>query len=90
MNIFKTGLATGLLLALALPAAQAAELQAFNGTYRANYNNMAANATMTLAPAGAGRWTYTMNVQNPLVQLTRASTIDASGARLRPVSPATA
>ena len=51
----KTGMTAGLLLALALlPAAHAAELKAFNASYRASYNNMAANANMSLASAGAG------------------------------------
>lgn len=87
MNIHaKSGLVAGLLLALAAPAAQAAELKPFNATYRASYNNMAANATMSLAPAGGDRWTYSMNVQNALAQLNRTSTVDASGAQLRPVS----
>lgn len=82
----KTGMTAGLLLALAtLPAVQAAELKAFNANYRASYNNMAANATMSLAPAGANRWTYSMKVQNALVQLDRSSTVDASGSQLRPV-----
>ena len=82
----KTGMTAGLLLALAmLPAAQAAELKPFNASYRASYNNMAANATMSLAPAGANRWTYNMSVQNALVQLNRSSTVDASGSQLRPV-----
>lgn len=82
----KTSMTAGLLLTLAaLPAAHAAELKAFNASYRASYNNMAANATMSLAPAGANRWTYSMNVQNALVQLSRSSTVDASGSQLRPV-----
>lgn len=87
MNIRnKTSMAAGLVLALAtLPTVQAAELKAFNANYRANYNNMAANATMSLAPAGANRWTYSMKVQNALVQLDRSSTVDASGSQLRPV-----
>lgn len=82
----KSGMAAGLLLALAsLTAAHAAELKAFNASYRANYNNMAANATMSLTPAGANRWTYSMDVQNALVQLNRSSTVEASGSQLRPV-----
>lgn len=82
----KTGVAASLLLALAaLPGAQAAELKTFNATYRASYNNMAANATMSLVPAGANRWTYSMDVQNALVQLKRASTVESSGGQLRPV-----
>lgn len=82
----KSGLAACLMLALALPAAQAGELKPFNATYRASYNNMAANATMSLAPAGGDRWTYSMNVQNALAKLSRSATVDASGAQLRPVS----
>ena len=82
----KTGMTAGLLLALAmLPAVHAAELKPFNASYRASYNNMAANATMSLAPAGANRWTYNMSVQNPLVQLNRSATVDASGSQLRPI-----
>lgn len=84
MNLLhRTGLAAALLLAL--PLARAGDLQAFNGSYRASYNNMAANATMALAPAGNGRWTYSMSVQNALVQLNRTATVDASGAQLRPL-----
>lgn len=87
MNLrMKTGYSAGLLLALAtLPTLHAAELKTFNASYRASYNNMAANATMSLAPAGANRWTYRMKVQNALVQLDRSSTVDASGSQLRPV-----
>ena len=87
MNLrMKTGYSAGLLLALAtLPTLHAAELKMFNASYRASYNNMAANATMSLAPAGANRWTYRMKVQNALVQLDRSSTVDASGSQLRPV-----
>ena len=81
-----TGLAAGLLLALAAPASQAADLQAFNATYRASYNNMAANATMTLAPAGANRWNYGLTMQNALVQLNRSAVVDSSGDQLRPIS----
>ena len=79
-------LATGLLLSLAAVSAHAGELKPFKASYRANYNNMAANATMSLAPAGANRWTYTMSVQNALMQLNRSSTVDASGAQLRPLA----
>ncbi len=83
----KTGMIAGLLLALALlPAARAAELKPFNASYRASYNNMAANANMSLASAGANRWTYNMSVQNALVQLNRSSTVDASGSQLRPIN----
>lgn len=83
----KTSMMAGLLLTMALlPAAQAAELKPFNASYRASYNNMAANANMALAPAGANRWTYTMSVQNALVQLNRSASVDASGSQLRPIS----
>ena len=56
MNIHaKSGLVAGLLLALAAPAAQAAELKPFNATYRASYNNMAANATMSTGDSSGSR-----------------------------------
>ena len=79
-------LAIGLSVALAAAPALAADLQPFKASYRASYNNMAANATMSLAPAGNGRWTYSMSMQNALVQLNRTATIDAGGAQLRPLS----
>ncbi len=82
----KTGALAVLTLAAAMGSASASELKAFNATYRASYNNMAANASMSLAPAGGNRWTYTMNVQNALAQLNRTATVDASGAQLRPLS----
>ena len=74
----KTGMTAGLLLALAmLPAAQAAELKPFNASYRASYNNMAANATMSLAPAGANRWTYNMSVQRLAEKLEQAKAAES-------------
>lgn len=82
-----TRLALGLaLLAAATGSLQAAELRAFNANYRASYNNMAANATMSLAAADNGHWNYRMEVQNALVSLSRTAVVDASGARLRPLS----
>ncbi|PJK07020.1 hypothetical protein CO612_01170 [Lysobacteraceae bacterium NML71-0210] len=85
-NIARTLAATSLLLALAAPLADAAELRAFDATYRASYNNMAADASMSLKSNGQSRWTYTMNVQNALVRLTRSAEVDAAGERLRPLS----
>ncbi|PJK12257.1 hypothetical protein CO610_00125 [Lysobacteraceae bacterium NML95-0200] len=82
----RTLAATSLLLALAAPLAEAAELRAFDATYRASYNNMAADASMSLKSNGQNRWTYTMNVQNALVRLTRSAELDAAGERLRPLS----
>lgn len=78
--------AIGLSFALFATAAGATDLRPFKADYRASYNNMAANATMSLAPAAGGRWTYSMTMQNPLVQLSRTATIDAGGAQMRPLS----
>ena len=84
-NIARPLAATSLLLAFA-PLTQAAELRAFDATYRASYNNMAADATMSLKSSGQNRWTYTMSVQNALVRLTRSAEVDAAGERLRPLA----
>lgn len=73
------------LLLLALPL-QAAELARFNASYRASYNGMEANASMSLSPAGNQRWNYSLNVQNALARLNRSVVVDASGERLRPLS----
>lgn len=77
---------TSLLLTLAAPLAQAGELRAFDATYRANYNNMEANASMSLKSSTPNRWTYSMSVQNALARLSRSAEVDASGERLRPLS----
>ncbi|MDO5611348.1 MAG: DUF3108 domain-containing protein [Pseudomonadota bacterium] len=86
MNILTARIALGLGLLIGASALQAAELQAFNANYRASYNNTAANATMSLAPAGENRWNYALNMQNALVKLDRSALIDASGSQLRPIS----
>ena len=86
MNILTARIALGLGLLVGASTLQAAELQAFNANYRASYNNTAANATMSLAPAGDNRWNYALNMQNALVKLDRSAVIDASGSQLRPIS----
>ncbi|MGY0505308.1 DUF3108 domain-containing protein [Luteimonas sp. e5] len=86
MSIHRNAALAAVLALTALVPAQAAELKAFNASYRASYNNMAANASMSLSPAGSHRWTYRMNVQNALVQLERSAVVDAGGERLRPLS----
>lgn len=86
MSTSTTRIALGLALALGTAQLQAAELQAFNANYRASYNNTAANATMSLAPAGANRWNYSLSMQNALVKLDRSAVVDASGSQLRPIS----
>lgn len=86
MNILTARIALGLGLLIGASTLQAAELQAFNANYRASYNNTAANATMSLAPAGDNRWNYALNMQNALVKLDRSAVIDASGSQLRPIS----
>lgn len=86
MNIHTNHIALGLAMLVSASSLQAAELQAFNATYRASYNNTGANATMSLSPAGTNRWNYTLSMQNALVRLDRSAVVDASGSQLRPIS----
>ncbi len=83
-SIFKPALLASLLLAL--PAAQGTELSAFRGSYRTSYNGIPAEASVSLAPAGSGRWNYSLGIQSALGQIQRSAVVDASGERLRPVS----
>ena len=78
-------------LTLAMGGASAAvaapgDLKPFNADYQASYMGMQANGRMTLAPAGANRWTYTLDIHSNVANLTQSTTFDQHGGQWRPLS----
>ncbi len=83
-------LARGLLLAAALAAsalaAPARALEPFAADYRATYMGISADASMSLEPQGGDRWKCTLDMNNPIAQMTRSPcsrTVTANGDRCR-------
>ncbi|MFD0739363.1 DUF3108 domain-containing protein [Lysobacter koreensis] len=78
----------GLLIAAALTAASAPALamEPFTADYQASYMGMQGNGRMTLAPAGGGRWLYTLSVKNQLADLNQTTTFEENGGQWRPLS----
>ena len=77
-------LATAAIAALAsLPALA---MQPFTADYQASYMGMQANGVMTLAAESNGQWRYTLQVKNPLAELSQSTLFDEQAGRLRPLS----
>jgi len=77
-------LASALLLAGAsLPALA---MQPFTANYSANYMGLDAVGTMTMAPAGGDRWSYTLNIRSSLAQLTQRTVFEDHDGKWRPLS----
>ncbi|MCE7031852.1 DUF3108 domain-containing protein [Lysobacter sp. GX 14042] len=72
--------------ALALATAPALALEAFNADYQASYMGMKATGTMTLAPEGAGRWRYSLDISNALASLSQSTVFEAQGDQWRPLT----
>lgn len=80
---FRTLAACALALA-SLPAFAA--LKPFTADYTASYMGLQGNARMALAQAGGGRWTYSLDIQAPVAQLSQSTTFDDNGGQWRPLS----
>ncbi len=65
-----------LLLTLLGGAAQAAALEPFTADYQASYMGMQATGSMTLASAGANRWKYSLDISNPLANLSQSTVFE--------------
>lgn len=74
------------LSALAFVSAPATAVEPFSADYAANYMGMQANGTMTLAPAGANRWKYSLEVSGAGARLAQSTVFEADGDRWRPIS----
>lgn len=76
------------LVAAALVAASgpALAIQPFTADYSASYMGMQANGQMTLAPAGANTWKYSLNIRNQLANLSQSTVFEDRGGAWRPLS----
>lgn len=84
----KSSILRGALLAatLALASAPALAVKPFNAAYQANYMGMAANGRMSVEPAGANRWKYTLQITNRMGNLVQSTVFEDVDGQLRPIS----
>jgi hypothetical protein len=72
--------------ALAFPAIAADGLRPFTATYDASYMGMHTTGTMTLAPSGGDRWTYSLRIDRPIARLELVTVFTADGDDWKPLS----
>ena len=81
---------TPLLLGAALFAlaasAPARAVKPFSADYTASYMGMQGSGKMTIAPAGANRWKYSLNIRSNVAQLNQSTTFEDRNGQLRPLS----
>lgn len=73
-------------LVASLCSLQALALKPFTATYTANYMGLQANGRMTLASAGGNRWTYSLDIQSSIAQLSQSTTFEDDGGQWKPLS----
>lgn len=80
----------GLLLGTAMLAlaasAPARAVKPFSADYTASYMGMQGTGKMTIAPAGANRWKYSLNIRSNVAQLSQSTTFEDKGGQYRPLS----
>jgi hypothetical protein len=81
---FRTALLALALATASLPAFAA--LKPFTADYTANYQGLEGNAQMTLAPSGGNHWTYSLQIQSAIAQLSQSTVFDENGGTWRPLS----
>ena len=76
-------LAAAALVAASLPALA---FEPFTANYQASYMGMQANGVMSVTPAGNNQWRYSLQIKNPMAELSQATVFDEQGGKLRPLS----
>ena len=71
---------------LAIASLPALALEPFTANYQASYMGMQANGVMTLANEGSDRWRYSMQIKNPMADLSQSTVFDEHQGNLRPLS----
>ncbi|MEO6365373.1 MAG: DUF3108 domain-containing protein [Luteimonas sp.] len=71
---------------LVLASLPALAIKPFTANYQASFMGMEASGQMTLAPAGADRWKYTLSIKNSLAQMTQITTFEDRNGQWRPLS----
>lgn len=76
------------LVAAALVAASlpALAFEPFTANYQASYMGMQANGVMSVTPAGNNQWRYSLQIKNPMAELSQATVFDEQDGKLRPLS----
>lgn len=86
MNVFRRPLGIVATLALAAASMPALAIQPFTANYQASYMGMQANGVMTLAAEGNNRWRYSLQIKNPMAELSQSTVFDEQAGKLRPLS----
>lgn len=73
-------------LAGAATAANSTGIKPFTAEYRASYMGMEGNGRMVLAPAGANRWRYSLDIDGTMASLNQTTVFEAHEGHWRPVS----
>ena len=81
---FRPALLAATLALASLPAFAA--LKPFNADYTASYMGLEANGKMTLVQNGGNRWTYALQIQSAVAQLSQSTTFEENGDAWRPLS----
>ncbi|MGI8561608.1 MAG: DUF3108 domain-containing protein [Luteimonas sp.] len=71
---------------LAFASAPAFAIEPFTAAYQANYMGLEAKATMTLTPAGADRWKYSLDIAGMGAKLGQSTVFETRGGQWRPLS----
>ena len=81
---------TSLLLGAALltlaASAPARAVKPYSADYTASYMGMQGTGKMTIAPAGANRWKYSLNIRSNVAQLSQTTTFEDNDGQWRPLS----
>lgn len=85
-KMIRTRLAIAAATLLAIASLPALAVKPFTANYTASYMGLEGNGTMTLAPAGGDRWTYTLNIRSSLAQLTQSTVFEDHQGQWRPLS----
>ncbi len=74
------------LATIALASLPALAVKPFTADYQASFMGLQASGQMTLVPAGADRWKYTLNIKNTMAQMTQTTTFEDRNGQWRPLS----
>lgn len=71
---------------LALASLPALAMAPFTANYQASYMGMQANGVMSVAAEGDSRWRYSLQIKNPMADLSQSTVFDEHAGKLRPLS----
>lgn len=74
------------LLVAGLLSTPALAVKPFSADYTANYMGLQGVGKMTIASAGANKWTYTMSISSSVAKLTQSTTFEDTDGQWRPLS----